>query len=183
MVIRFWTSWCAMFKIMTPAKYILLFGHLLLQANSWLVLASTTWLPKNYKGPFSVSIPLNKISEEYLYSIIVLYYNCVKSNPLCGSKDSNCGYTNSSVQMKLYIWQVSLFFKIATNLSKFSQLDFPDDHLFLEDNGVDMKEVLENIMLWYTLLKVNYSPLYSAFWEIYFLIGPSFTVQGIEAGF
>ena len=78
---------------------------------------STKSLPKNHEGPSSVSISLNKNSEEakiYLYSIIVLCYNCFKSNPLCRSQDSNCGHTNSSVQMERYIWQVSLFLKIAS---------------------------------------------------------------------
>ena len=53
----------------------------------------------------------------YQYRIIALHSNWVKSDPICGSQDSNCGHTNRSVPVKRYIWQVSLFFKIAINCS------------------------------------------------------------------
>ena len=49
----------------------------------------------------------------YPYGMIAFHSNQVKSNPICGSQDSNCGHTNRSVQVKRYIWQVSLFLKIA----------------------------------------------------------------------
>ena len=58
----------------------------------------------------------------YPYRIIALNSNGVKSNPICGSQDSNCGHTNRKVQVKRYIWQVSLFLKIAINLIYFSVL-------------------------------------------------------------
>ena len=59
---------------------------------------------------------MNKISEAkmYLYGIIVLYSNQVKSNPLCGSQYINCGHTNRSVWMKRYIYLASvIILKIA----------------------------------------------------------------------
>ena len=51
----------------------------------------------------------------YPYRIIAFHSNRVKFNPICGSQDSSCGRTNRSVQVKRYIWQVSLFLKIAIN--------------------------------------------------------------------
>jgi hypothetical protein len=51
----------------------------------------------------------------YPYRIITLRSNLIKTNPVCGSQDSNCGHTNRSVQVKRYIWQVSLFLKINCN--------------------------------------------------------------------
>ena len=38
--------------------------------------------------------------------MIAFHSNQVKSNPICGNQDSNCGHTNRSVQVKRYIWQV-----------------------------------------------------------------------------
>ena len=49
----------------------------------------------------------------YPYRMIAFHSNQVKSNPICGSQDNNCGHTNRSVQVKRYIWQVPLFLKIA----------------------------------------------------------------------
>ena len=47
--------------------------------------------------------------------MIAFHSNQFKSNPICGNQDSNCGHTSRSVQVKRYIWQVSLFLKIAIN--------------------------------------------------------------------
>ena len=46
----------------------------------------------------------------YPYRMIAFHSNQVKSNSICGNQD---GHTNRSVQVKRYIWQVSLFLKIA----------------------------------------------------------------------
>ena len=58
----------------------------------------------------------------YPYRIIAFHSNRVKFNPICGSQDSSCGRTNRSVQVKRYIWQVSLFLKIAIIISPINNL-------------------------------------------------------------
>ena len=94
----------------------------------------------------------------YPYRIIALHSNWVKSNPICGSQDSNCGHTNRSVQVKRYIWQVSLFLKIAINcsdliiLSNFDQFVTPmwlwrtwrNFHFVTLQEGCDKVQILSD---------------------------------------
>ena len=50
----------------------------------------------------------------YPYRMIAFHSNQVKSNySICGNQD---GHTNRSVQVKRYIWHVSLFLKIAITM-------------------------------------------------------------------
>ena len=56
----------------------------------------------------------------YPYRMIAFHSNQVKSNySICGNQD---GHTNRSVQVKRYIWQVSLFLKIAIIISPINNL-------------------------------------------------------------
>ena len=76
---------------------------------------------KSQNGPFWVSIPLNKILEEakmYPYTAVSLYSILIELSLILSVESrTDCGHTNRSVQVKRYIWQVSLFLKIAIILS------------------------------------------------------------------